>query len=127
MLTLIGQVKQALTASTSSALGNALTNNNNNDIKQQPIGTIKDITRTNNATHYELLVYLGDDLKDGQIKLDVSAYLLNLQVNKKIWDKYGDTNLEIKRQIKIPTNLQVQLAEHELDAKIASLIIRIPF
>ena len=70
------------------------------DTQHLKIGAIKEII-TANTIDYE--VYLGDQLKDGQIIFEVpNAITLNVRVIKTESDDQGSFNLELKREIKLP-------------------------
>jgi HSP20 family molecular chaperone IbpA len=120
MLSLIGKVKldndanrQQTSSSSSSSFGSSA-----------KCGQIKE-NKSNSSVEYEL--YVGDELKDGKASVDVSGYSsLNVRVAKNSWDTFGDYSLELKRQIKLPSNANTQNIEHGLDSRSATLRIKVP-
>lgn len=97
----------------------------NADFTRLKIGSIKE-TRTNEFIDYE--IYLGEELKNGQVNLEmVGAYTLVVKVVSSDWDTSGDFNLELKRQIKLPVGTDSQHTQHGVDPVSALLLIKVPF
>jgi hypothetical protein len=117
MLSLIGKVKldndRQTSSSTSASFGSSA-----------KIGQIRE-NKSSTSVEYELFV--GDELKDGKASVDISGYSsLNVRVAKNNWDTFGDYSLELKRQIKLPSNANTQNIEHGLDSRSATLRIKVP-
>ena len=90
VLALIGQIKDIEKETTVPKASSAQQEN----IK---IGTIRE-NRSNSNLEYE--IYLGNELKDGQVNVEATLNIINISVSKKNWDKYGDFSLQLNRQIK---------------------------
>ena len=132
-LTLIGQIidytslekdekDNVSVYSSSSSSGTETVSSISNNNK---FGSIKEI-KTSTGIDYE--IYLGNELKDGQVTLEIIGYsTLIIRVIKSDWDKFGDFSLELKRQIKLPINVDPQHTEHGVDVKNGNLIIKVPF
>lgn len=132
LLSLIGRVKE--TSSSSSTNNNTTTTTttlssssgsewatNQNSTK---IGTVRE-SRGSNTSDYE--VYLGQELKDGNVSIEISGYnTLVIRVSKSDWDKYGDFGIELKRQIKLPSGANPQNIEHGVDSRTATLFVKVP-
>lgn len=89
------------------------------------LGSIKE-TRTTECIDYE--IYLGEELKDGQVNLEMVGFnTLIVKVVSSDWDSSGDYNLELKRQIKLPTNVDSQHTQHGVDPISTLLLIKVPF
>lgn len=89
------------------------------------LGSIKEM-RTNEFIDYE--IYLGEELKDGQVHLEMVGYnTLVVKVVSSDWDTSGDYNLELKRQIKLPIGVDSQHTQHGVDPVSALLLIKVPF
>ena len=79
-------------------------------LRTQKVGSIKE-SRTSGHVEYE--IYLGGELKDGQINIDISGHnQLNIRAIKSDWDKNGDFSVELKRQIKLPPGANPDDLEH---------------
>jgi HSP20 family molecular chaperone IbpA len=82
-------------------------------------------SRQTNSIEYE--IYLGNELKDGKVNLELVGYnTLIVRVIKSDWDKSGDFSIELKRQIKLPYNSNPQNAEHGILPS-GTLLIKVPF
>lgn len=100
-------------------------NQNHSNNSPSKLGSIKE-TRTSEYIDYE--VYLGTELKDGQVNLEmVGLNTLVIKVNSSDWDSSGDYNLELKRQIKLPHGVDSQHTQHGIDPKSQLLLIKVPF
>lgn len=89
------------------------------------LGSIQE-TRTSEYIDYE--IFLGEELKNGQVSLEMSGYnTLIVKVNSSDWDTSGDYNLELKRQIKLPIGADSQHTQHGVDPLSALLLIKVPF
>lgn len=135
LLTLFGRVKQAVAAggSSSSSNGDYLSTMNSLSLKSASTEWVTSSTKIGsvNETHgsrsidYE--VYLGQDLKDGSVGIEISGYNnLVIRVSKSDWDKYGDFSFELKRQIKLPPGTNAQNIEHGIDPRTACLFVKVP-
>ncbi len=123
LLTLVGIVKtkeneyeKASSTRTSTQTSSSLSN----DLK---LGATKE---NQNKAFVEYEIFLGNDLRDGQIKLEITSYLMNVNVSKKNWDKFGDYYLELKRQIKLPANCDFSNIEYGVDMRTQCLLIKVP-
>lgn len=89
------------------------------------IGSIKE---TKLPEHIDYEIYLGEELKDGQVNLEmVGQSTLVVKVTSSDWDKSGDFNLELKRQIKTHGNADLQHTQHGVDSASKILLIKVPF
>ncbi len=89
------------------------------------LGSIRE-TRSDESVEYE--IYLGNELKDGQVTLEMAGpNTLVVKVANSDWDSNGDYNLELKRQIKLPLGTDSQHTQHGVDSSTASLLIKVPF
>lgn len=89
------------------------------------LGSIRE-NKTKECIDYE--IFLGDELKNGQVSLDMVGYnTLVVKVVSSDWDSSGDYNLELKRQIKLPFNADSQHTQHGVDPVSALLLIKVPF
>lgn len=89
------------------------------------IGSIKE---TKLPEHIDYEIYLGEELKDGQVNLEmVGTSTLVVRVTSSDWDRSGDYNLELKRQIKTHANADLQHTQHGVDAASKILLIKVPF
>ena len=125
LLSLIGQVKgvEKETANVVSSSNLSSSSSSNTLQEKIKVGTTKE---NRNTFNLEYEIYLGNDLKDGQVKVEAINNAINISVSKRNWDKYGDYSIEFNRQIKLPLNLNVQRIEHGIDYRTASLHIKIP-
>jgi hypothetical protein len=88
------------------------------------VGQIKEI-KTDAAIFYEL--YLGDEFKEGEVVLELTSHNnLNIKVSKNGWDSYGDFGVELKRQMKLPSNANTKDIEQTFDSRNAILRIKVP-
>ncbi len=88
------------------------------------VGSVRE-TQTTKSIDYE--IYLGKDFKDGRSTIELSGYnTLTIKVSKTDFDRYGELNLELKRQIKLPSNANAHNIEHGIDAFGATLIVKVP-
>lgn len=93
--------------------------------QHQKLGSIKE-TMTGECMDYE--IYLGDELKDGQVNLEMSGFnTLVIKVVSSDWDRSGDYNLELKRQIKLPSSVDSQQTQHGIDPVSKYLLVKVPF
>ncbi len=88
------------------------------------IGTTRE---NHNSSNLEFEIYLGNELKDGVVRVESTLNTLSVSVCKKSWDKYGDFSVELNRQIKLPSKLNLQRIEHGVDFRTANLHVKIPF
>lgn len=135
LLSLIGHVKQAVggAASSSSSNGDYLSTTNSLSLsahseswvtQSTKIGTVHE-ARGPRSIDYE--VYLGQELKDASVGIEISAYnTLVIRVSKSDWDKYGDFAYELKRQIKLPPGTNPQNIEQGIDPRTACLFVKVP-
>jgi hypothetical protein len=79
-----------------------------------------------NKAFVEYEIFLGNDLRDGQIKLEITSNLMNVNVSKKNWDKHGDFYLDLKRQIKLHENSDLSNIEYGVDMRTSCLLIKVP-
>ena len=120
LLTLIGRVgeventeKETVSSTLSSAFSSSA-----------KTGSIRE-NRTANTIDYE--IYLGNELKDGHVNIEISGYNnLVIRVIKSDWDKNGDFSLELKRQIKLPVGANPQNIEHGIDSRTSTLFLKVP-
>ena len=130
LLTLIGQIidfsadsekDNASVYSTSSSESATSTNT----LSKQKLGSVKE-NKSSSGSEYE--IYLGNELKEGQVSLEIVGYnTLIVRVVKSDWDKFGDFSFELKRQIKLANNADPQHTEHGIDVRNGVLIIKVPF
>ena len=93
-------------------------------LKAAKVGSIKE-NRTSSHVEYE--IFLGAELKDGQINIDISGHnQLNIRAIKSDWDKNGDFSVELKRQIKLPPGANPDDIEHGINERAATLTIKVP-
>ena len=117
-LSLIGQLTYEPKSTASSITSSTVDRN-------AKIGSIREIQSGNRSIDYE--IYLGNEFKDGKSTIELSGYnALTIRVVKSDWDKYGDVNLELKRQIKLPPNANAQNIEQGIDSYLAILIVKVP-
>ncbi len=115
-------VSEASVNSLASAVSSAATISVNLTNK---IGSIRE-TKCTEYVDYE--IYLGDELKDGQVSLEMVGYsTLVVRVACSDWDKSGDYNLELKRQIKVAVGADLQHTQHGVDPVSKILLIKVPF
>jgi HSP20 family molecular chaperone IbpA len=118
-LSLIGQVTNEQAKLTQSMANASLVD------KNAKIGSIREVQADPKVIDYE--VFLGNELKDGKSTIELSSYnTLTIRVVKSDRDAYGDVNLELKRQIKLPVNANAQNIEHGIDSFSAILIVKVP-
>lgn len=95
------------------------------DEKTTVIGSIKE-KRSANSIEFD--IYLGDQLKDGQIIFEVPNFVtLNVRVIKTETDSFGTYNLELKREIKLPNGAKLNNINHNIDSTTCNLHIQVPF
>lgn len=134
LLSLIGHVKQAVGASSSSSSnGDYLSTTNSVSMSAHSeswltsstkIGSVHE-ARSARSIDYE--IYLGQELKDASVNIEIAAYnTLVIRVSKSDWDKYGDFGFELKRQIKLPPGSNSQNIEHGIDPRTACLFVKVP-
>lgn len=88
------------------------------------IGNVKEIKSTN-LLEYE--IYLGNELKDGQVIFEVpNKTTLSIKITKIGSDANGDFNLEFKREIKLPPGAKLNNIDHGIDSRTKTLIIKVP-
>ncbi len=89
------------------------------------IGSIRE-TKCSEYVDYE--IYLGEELKDGQVNLEMVGFsTLVVRITSSDWDKSGDYSLELKRQIKVPFGADLQHTQHGVDSVSKILLIKVPF
>lgn len=89
------------------------------------IGTTKE-TRINN-TFVEYEIFLGNELVNGKVSLDLSGYNdLIVKVVQNDLDNFGDLSLELKRNLKLPYGADSHNIEHGIDGSSATLFIKVP-
>lgn len=109
--------------------GNSLTESNSygsSSAATKPIGSIKE-TAGSRSIDYE--IFLGSDLKDGRSSIELTSYnTLTVKVSKSTSDSHGDSNLELKRQIKLPSNANAQNIEHHIKSSHPHgyLVVKVP-
>lgn len=109
----VKQVKQSAASSTSHASSSL-----------QRIGTVQE---KKSASSIDFDVYLGEQLKDGQIIFEVpNLVTLNVRVIKTDSDSFGSANLELKREIKLPHGAKLNNINHNIDSSTATLHIQVP-
>lgn len=136
LLTLIGRVKQAVSngaasnsggdyLSTMNSLSLSSSSGSSDWVTQSTkIGSVHE-ARGHRTIDYE--VYLGQELKDGSVNIEISGYnTLAIRVSKSDWDKYGDFAFELKRQIKLPPGTDSHNIEHGIDPRTACLFVKVP-
>lgn len=90
----------------------------------QSIGNVKEVKSTN-LLEYE--IYLGNELKDGEVIFEVpNKTTLNIRVTKVGSDANGDINLELKREIRLPMGAKLNNIDHGVDGRTKTLIIKVP-
>lgn len=88
------------------------------------IGDVKEVKSTNTL---EYQIYLGNELKDGQVIFEVpNKNTLNIRVTKSNEDSNGDRNLELKREIRLPSGARLNNIDHGVDSRTKNLIIKVP-
>ena len=88
------------------------------------IGTVREIKSTN-TLEYE--IYLGNELKDGQIIFEVpNINTLHIKVIKNDEDAHGDLSLELRREIKLPAGARLNNIDHGVDTRTKTLLIKVP-
>lgn len=123
-LTLIGKVKEAVTQTTTSTTVSSSSASSFSDWGSAKLGTVRE---SRNARTQDYEIYLGNDLKDGQVSIEISGYnALVIRVTKNDWDRNGDFSLELKRTIKLPFGVNPQNIEHGIDSRAGSLFVKVP-
>jgi hypothetical protein len=121
IILVISHSKQNISSETvySSATYNGLVT------KEAPnIGSVKEV-KSLNTLEYE--IYLGNELKDGQIIFEVpNVNTLHIKVIKNGDDAYGDVSLELRREIKLPNGARLNNIDHGVDARSKNLVIKVP-
>ncbi len=118
VLSLIGKLapaKQSTSelSSTSSALNGV-----------QKVGSIKE-NRAQNYVEYE--IFLGSELKDGQPTIELTGYNnLVIKVVSKGWDTFGEFDVQLTRQIKLPSGADAHQISHGLDSRRHLLLVKLP-
>jgi HSP20 family molecular chaperone IbpA len=116
MLTLVAKLKSGNEASSVST--------NTSSGPKPKVGQIKE-NKTDSAVLYEL--YLGDEFKEGEVVLELTSHNnLNIKVSKNGWDAFGDFGVELKRQMKLPSNASAKDIEQSFDSRNATLRIKVP-
>ena len=88
------------------------------------IGSLKE---KKNVSSIDFEIYLGEQLKDGQIIFEVpNLVTLNVRVIKTETDNFGSINLELKREIKLPHGAKLNNINHNIDSSTATLHIQVP-
>lgn len=88
------------------------------------IGNVKEAKSTN-LLEYE--IYLGNELKDGEVVFEVpNKTTLNIRIIKIGSDANGDFNLELKREIRLPSGCKLNNIDHGVDSRTKTLIIKVP-
>jgi HSP20 family molecular chaperone IbpA len=113
ILSLIGQMKGIEKENTTPVSSSSHENLKIGSIKENP-----------SSSNLEYEIYLGNELKEGQISVEAAKGVINISVSKKNWDQFGDFSLELNRQIKLANPL-VQRIEHGVDYRAGNLIIKI--
>ena len=87
------------------------------------LGTIRE-SKKGNLVEYE--IYVGEVLANGQCKLDLAdGRSLKILVFKKEFDDYGEQNYELKREIKLPSYVEMRNIKHEIDRDASNLYIKV--
>jgi len=144
VLTLVGQVEDSAsrrTSASNSVCNSAVSSHANirslmddSTVSEQSIastvaptfkiGSIKE-TKTSECIDYE--IYLGDELKEGQVQLEMAGLTtLVIKVSSNDWDSNGDSSLILKRQIKLPHGVDSQHTQHGIDSSSANLLVKVP-
>lgn len=90
----------------------------------QEIGTVKE---TKHADHLEYEIYLGNELKDGQVIFEVpNKTTLNIRIIKNSSDSNGTLNFELKREIKLTPGAKLNNIDHGVDSRTKALLIKVP-
>ena len=85
------------------------------------------MTENRQANSIEYEIYLGDDLKDGVVNVELSGYNnLLIKVSSKDWDRYGDFGVQLNRQIKLPTGSDPHKISHGVDTARSTLLVKLP-
>ncbi len=117
-LSLIGQVNEQAKLTQSMANASLVD-------KNAKVGSIREVQADPKVIDYE--VFLGNEFKDGKSTIELNGYnTLTIRIVKNDRDAYGDVNLELKRQIKLPANANAQNIEHGIDSFSAILIVKVP-
>lgn len=75
----------------------------------------------------EYEIYLGSELKGGQVIFEVpNKTTLGIRVCKTSSDTNGNFNLELKREIKLPPGAKLNQIDHGIDSRTKTLIIKVP-
>ena len=99
----------------------------NTAISAQSTAKIGQVKENKTPTTIDYEIYLGNDLKDGQINFEIANYnTLIVKIAKSDWDKSGDLNLELKRHLKLPANANPQHIEQGIDNRTGTLVIKVP-
>ena len=89
------------------------------------LGTTKETRIGNTFVEYE--IYIGHELAEGKVSLEVSGYsnlLVKVALNEV--DSFGDASLELKRNLKLPYGADSHNIEHGIDRNTATLFIKVP-
>jgi len=88
------------------------------------------ISKKNIATGFEYELFVGPELRDGEVSLEITknkdATLLSISISKTTTDNYGDSKLEMKRTIKVDNDVDIKNIEKEMNSKTATLQVKIP-
>lgn len=96
----------------------------NSQASSLSIGNVKEVKSTN-LLEYE--IYLGNELKDGEVIFEVpNKTTLNIRIVKVGSDANGDFNLELKREIRLPFGAKLNNIDHGVDSRTKTLIIKVP-
>ena len=95
------------------------------DLVKKVIGSIK---QTNREDRIDFEIFLGDELSDGEVFVEIinSATILARIVKKKL-DDFGSCEHELKREIKLPKGLNLNEINHGIDSSLRALFIQIPY
>lgn len=90
----------------------------------QEIGTVKE---SKHGDHLEYEIYLGNELKEGQVIFEVpNKTTLNIRIIKSSSDNNGSYNFELKREIKLPQGAKLNNIDHGVDSRTKALLIKVP-
>ena len=88
------------------------------------IGTVRQ-SRSTNLLDYE--IYLGNELKDGQVTFEVpNKTTLVMRISKNCSDANANFNLEMRREIRLPPGAKLNCIDHGVDSRTKTLVIKVP-
>lgn len=91
---------------------------------EQSIGQLRASASTNLL---EFEIYLGNELKNGQVLFEVpNKTTLSIRIIKTGSDTNGNFDLELKREIKLPPGAKLNCIDHGVDGRTKTLIIKVP-